>query len=44
MLVGEDHCLRPVPEVELGEDPGDVRLDRLLGEEEPIGDLAVGQA
>jgi|GEM_PF-6317022 len=35
--------LRAARQVELGEDVAHVRLDRLLGDEQHIGDLAVGK-
>ena len=41
-LVGEDHRLCSVAQVELGEDAADVRLHRLLGQREGLGDLRVG--
>src|SRR5690606_18308981 len=43
-LVGEDHRLHPVAQVELGQHLSDVRLDRRLGDDEPLGDLPVRQA
>ena len=43
-LVGGHHDLGAVAEVELGEDPADVGLDRLLRQHQRVGDLAVGQA
>jgi hypothetical protein len=42
-LVGGHHHLGAVAEVELGEDPPDVGLDRLLGDDQVAGDLGVGQ-
>src|SRR5690606_19321079 len=43
-LVGEDHRLGAVADVALGEHVAHVGLDGLLGEEESLGDLLVGQA
>ena len=43
-LVGEDHRLDPVAQAELGQDPADMRLHGGLGDEQPAGDLGVGQA
>ena len=40
---GVDSGLRAVGHAELGEQVGDVVLDRLLGEEHLLGDLAVGE-
>jgi hypothetical protein len=42
-LVGEGHRLDPVPESQLEQYPAHVRLDRGLTEEQPGGDLGVGQ-
>lgn len=36
-LVGENHRLHPVAEAELGEDAGDVGLDRALADEQVGG-------
>ena len=36
--------MHPVPQMQLGEDAGHVGLDGGLAEEEPLGDLGVGQA
>ena len=43
-LVRGDHRLGPVAQAELGQHPADVGLDRLLADDEPGGDLRVGQA
>lgn len=43
-LVGEDHGLYAVPDLELGQDPGDVGLDRRLSDDDLRGDLGVGAA
>ena len=43
-LVGVDHRLHAVAEVELLEDAGDVRLRRRLGDDELLADLRVRQA
>jgi hypothetical protein len=43
-LIGDDHQLGPVPGVELGEDPRHVRLAGQRADEQPGGDLGVGQA
>src|ERR1039457_6675013 len=43
VLIRVDHGLDPVPQPELGQDPADVRLDRRLGNEEPLRYLAVRQ-
>jgi predicted MFS family arabinose efflux permease len=42
-LVREDHGLDAVTQAELAEDPGHVGLDRRLGDDEPRGDLGVGE-
>jgi membrane protease YdiL (CAAX protease family) len=42
-LVGERHGLHPVAQVQLGEHPGQVRLDGGLAQEQLGGDLRVGQ-
>jgi hypothetical protein len=44
VLVGEDDGLHPVAQAELGEQAGDVGLDRGLGDEERGRDLRVGPA
>lgn len=36
--------LHPGSEAELGQDVGDVGVDRVAGQEEPLGDLPVGEA
>ena len=43
-LVGEHDELRAVAQVELEQQVRDVRLHRRLGEDQAVGDLAVGQA
>ena len=43
-LVSHDHELRPVPGVELGEQPADVRLDRSPTQVQMVLDLPVGQS
>jgi hypothetical protein len=43
-LVGVDDRLDAVAESELGEYPSEVGRDRGLGDEEPLGDLGVGEA
>src|SRR5690242_1260643 len=43
-LRGEGGGLRAAAHAELGEDVRDVVLDRLLGQEEALADLPVGQA
>src|SRR5215475_15922895 len=43
-LVGEDHGLDAVAEVELSQDPFQVGLDRRLLDEQVGGDLGIGQA
>src|SRR5580704_1225875 len=43
-LVGGDHRLRPVSQPELGQHEADVRLHRLLGDDQAGGYLRVGQA
>src|SRR5204863_7984902 len=43
-LVGDDHEVYPVPGVELGEQPCNVRLGGGHTDDELVGDLAVGQA
>ena len=43
VLVGEDHRLDPVPEVELEQDALDVGPDRGLLDDEGVGDLPVGE-
>ena len=40
----DGHCMRARARLELCEEMADVRLDRLLGEEEAVPDLAVHQA
>ena len=40
-LVGDDHRLRPVAQPELAQDVADVRLHRLVAEDELLGDLAI---
>src|SRR6266699_4445921 len=42
-LVGDDDQLGPVPGVELGEDPGHMRLAGQRADEQPGGDLCVGE-
>src|SRR5215211_7204902 len=42
-LVGRHHGLRAVAQVELHQHAADVRLDRLLADHQPLGELAVGQ-
>ena len=42
-LVGEDDRLSPVTQVELLQQPGDVRLDRRVADEEFLPDLCVGE-
>jgi hypothetical protein len=41
---GVDDCLEAVAQPELSEHMSEVRLDRCLGEEEPLGNLGVGEA
>src|SRR6266702_5276007 len=43
-LISDDDQLGPVPGVQLGEDPGHVRLAGQRADEQPGGDLGVGQA
>src|SRR5579884_130930 len=43
-LVGEDHRLDAVAQAELGQEVGDVGLDRRLADVEALGDLGVRQA
>ena len=43
-LVGEDDCLDPVAEAELAEQAGDVAFDGGFADEQPLGELGVGQA
>src|SRR6266567_8319567 len=43
-LVGDDDQLGPVPGVKLGQDPRHVRLASQRADEQPGGDLGVGQA
>jgi DNA-binding SARP family transcriptional activator/Flp pilus assembly protein TadD len=44
VLIGEDHGLHPVAQAEFGQHPGDVSLDRGLGDEQCRCYLRVGQA
>jgi peptidoglycan/LPS O-acetylase OafA/YrhL len=44
VLIGENHGLHPVAQPELGQHPGDVSLDRGLGDGQRRGYLRVGQA
>src|ERR1035441_2650497 len=44
MLQAEDRGLGPVGETELGQDAGDVALDRLLADRQRAADLPVGPA
>ena len=44
VLVGVDHGLDPVPQVEFAQHPAYVGLYGSLGQAEPLGDLGVGQA
>ena len=43
-FVGEDHGLHPVAQAELHKNPPDVRLGGLLGDDQALTDLGVGQA
>jgi hypothetical protein len=43
-LVRVDHRLDPVAQPELRQHPSEVRLHSRLGDEEPLGDLGVGEA
>src|SRR5262252_10905282 len=42
-FVGEDDGLGAVAEVELGQDPADVGLGGLLGDDQRVADLGIGQ-
>ena len=44
VLVCEHDDLHAVAELELGEDPPDVGLDRRFGQQQPLGDLGVVEA
>ena len=43
-LVGQDHRLHSVPQVQLGQDVPDVGLDGAFLHDKPFGDLGIGQA
>lgn len=43
VLVGADDCLGAVAGVDLGEEVVDVALDGAFGDDESLGDLAVGK-
>jgi hypothetical protein len=42
-FVGRDHGLGSVAQAEFGEDAADVGLASLVGDDEPGGDLRIGQ-
>src|SRR5450755_5196248 len=43
-LVGEHNRLRAIAEVQLGQDPADMGLVGLLGDDQSVTDLGVGEA